>query len=54
MATRSSSRATAAPMRAGGHPRFSGPKATSSATRVVTIWSSGFWNTMEMRERASA
>src|SRR3712207_879212 len=28
-----------------GRPRFSGPKATSSATRVITIWSSGSWKT---------
>ena len=25
-----------------GMPRFSGPKATSSATMLVTIWLSGF------------
>ena len=30
----------------GGTPRFSGPKATSSSTMVVTIWLSGFWNTI--------
>ena len=34
-------------------PRFSGPKATSSSTTVVTIWSSGFWNTAPMPWRAA-
>lgn len=32
-----------------GTQRFSGPNATSSATMLVTIWSSGCWNTLVHR-----
>ena len=37
---------TRARISAGGTPRFSNAKATSSSTTVATIWLSGFWNTM--------
>src|SRR3989442_6523784 len=46
----SSTRAT---ISAGGSPRFSGPKATSSSTTVATSWLSGFWKTMPTRCRIS-
>ncbi len=51
-ATRRSSRSTRARIWSRGSPRFSGPKATSSATTLVTIWSSGFWNTRPSSRRA--
>ena len=52
IATRESSRRTRSPIWSAGTPRFSGPKATSSSTTVVTIWSSGFWNTSPRLRRA--
>ena len=52
MATRPSSRLTRRAISAGATPRFSGPKATSSSTTLVTIWSSGFWNTSPSERRA--
>ena len=51
-ATRRSSRSTRAAISSRGSPRFSGPKATSSATTLVTIWSSGFWKTSPSARRA--
>ena len=51
-ATRRSSRSTRAAISSRGRPRFSGPNATSSATTLVTIWSSGFWKTRPSSRRA--
>ena len=38
---------------AGGIPKFSGAKATSSSTTEATIWLSGFWNTIPQSWRSA-
>ena len=52
MPTALSASCTRSPISAGATLRFSGPNATSAATVVVTIWSSGFWNTTPIERRA--
>ena len=52
MPTALSASCTRSPISDGATLRFSGPNATSAATVVVTIWSSGFWNTTPIERRA--
>jgi hypothetical protein len=47
--TASSASGTRVRIAAGGQPRFSSPKATSSSTRSMTSWLAGSWKTIPTR-----